>query len=59
MITKKEKMEKYICTNCGFIYEPEHGDPAGGIPPGTVFSDLPEDWICPICYVGKDKFDLL
>jgi len=52
-------MEKYICTNCGFIYEPEHGDPAGGIPPGTVFNDLPEDWICPICYVGKDKFDLL
>ena len=52
-------MEKYICTNCGYVYDPEVGDPEGGIPAGTPFSDLPEEWTCPVCYVAKDKFDLL
>jgi len=53
------EMEKYICTNCGYVYEPDLGDPAGGIPPGTPFSALPDTWICPVCYVGKDLFDPL
>jgi rubredoxin len=48
---------RYICVNCGYIYDPARGDPERGIPPGTVFDALPDDWICPICYVGKDQFD--
>jgi rubredoxin len=50
---------KYICVNCGYIYDPEQGDPNNGVPPGTAFDDLPEDWICPLCYVSKDLFDPL
>lgn len=52
-------MKKYICTNCGYIYDPAKGDPENGIPPGTPFDEMAEDWTCPICYVGKDKFDPL
>ncbi len=52
-------MEKYICANCGYVYDPEVGDPENGIPPGTKFEDLPEDWVCPVCYVGKEDFDEL
>jgi len=55
----EEPMEKYICVNCGYVYEPETGDPENGIAPGTPFSDLPEEWVCPVCYAGKDKFDML
>lgn len=50
---------KYLCINCGYVYDPEVGDPGADIPPGTPFDDLPDDWICPLCYVGKDKFDPL
>jgi rubredoxin len=52
-------LEKYICVNCGYVYETEYGDPSAGIPPGTPFADLPEDWVCPVCYVSKETFDLL
>ena len=52
-------MEKYICSNCGYVYDPEIGDPENGIPPGTKFEDLPNDWHCPVCYVSKDMFDEL
>ncbi len=48
---------KYICTNCGYVYDPAVGDPSQGIPPGTGFDDLPDQWRCPICYVEKDLFD--
>lgn len=48
---------KYICINCGYIYDPEAGDPMGKIPGGTAFDDLPETWVCPLCYSGKDLFD--
>ncbi len=51
--------EKYICTNCGYIYDPAQGDPLSNIPPGTPFEELPEDWVCPICYVSRDAFDPL
>lgn len=54
-----KQMEKYICTNCGYIYDPEKGDPENGIAPGTPFEALPDDWKCPMCYVGKEDFDLL
>lgn len=49
-------MKKYICEPCGYEYDPEVGDPDGGIAPGTAFEDLPEDWLCPICGLGKDVF---
>ena len=45
---------KYICTVCDFIYDPEIGDPEGGIEPGTQFEDIPDDWVCPLCGVGKE-----
>lgn len=51
-----EKMEKYVCQPCGYIYDPENGDPDGGIAPGTAFEDLPDDWLCPICGMGKEVF---
>jgi len=50
-------MEKWICTVCGYTYDPAEGDPANGIEPGTAFEDLPEDWVCPACGVGKDLFE--
>lgn len=50
-------MKKYICIPCGYIYDPELGDPDAGIKPGTAFEDLPEDWFCPICGVGKLEFE--
>lgn len=46
----------YTCSICGFEYNPEEGDPALGIPPGTPFKDLPDDYKCPICNAGKDYF---
>lgn len=48
----------YKCTDCGYIYNPEEGEPGSGIPPGTKFDDLPDDYICPICGAGKDEFQL-
>lgn len=52
-------MTKYECDVCGYIYDPEVGDPENGIPPGTSFEVLPEDWVCPECGVGKEKFSEL
>ncbi len=49
--------QKYVCTACGYIYDPTVGDPDGGIAPGTAFEDIPEDWVCPVCGVGKDMFE--
>ena len=48
---------RYICSNCGYIYDPEVGDTPGGIAPGTRFEDLPENWTCPVCYQNKGYFD--
>lgn len=50
-------MEKYVCTACGYVYDPAIGDPDAGIAAGTLFEDIPEDWVCPICGVGKDMFE--
>ncbi len=47
---------KYKCQICGYIYDPEVGDLENDIPPGTSFEELPFDWVCPICGVGKDQF---
>jgi flavin reductase (DIM6/NTAB) family NADH-FMN oxidoreductase RutF/rubredoxin len=49
---------KYRCTVCGYIYNPVEGDPPGGIPAGTSFDDIPDDWTCPICGVTKADFDV-
>ena len=48
-------MEKYVCV-CGYEYDPAVGDPDGGIATGTPFADIPEDWVCPVCGLGKDAF---
>lgn len=50
-------MDKYECTVCGYIYDPELGDSEGNIPPGTPFSDLPDDWVCPVCGAPKSDFE--
>ena len=50
-------MDKYVCVVCGYVYDPEQGDPDSGIEPGTAFEDIPEDWVCPVCGVGKDNFE--
>jgi flavin reductase (DIM6/NTAB) family NADH-FMN oxidoreductase RutF/rubredoxin len=56
---KKEdiKMDKYVCTVCGYVYDPTKGDPDSGITAGTAFEDIPDDWVCPICGAGKDAFE--
>lgn len=50
-------MESYICIVCGYIYDPAEGDVENGIAPGTSFEDIPDDWLCPLCGVGKDEFE--
>ena len=50
-------MEKWVCTICQYIYDPEVGDPDNGIAPGTPFADLPDSWVCPLCGVGKELFE--
>ncbi len=52
-------MEQWECVVCGYIYDPEEGDPSQGIEPGTAFEGLPDDWLCPDCGVGKDLFEKL
>lgn len=49
-------MKKYKCEVCGYIYDPAQGDPDNGIQPNTEFEQIPEDWVCPLCGVGKDQF---
>ena len=49
-------MKKYYCTVCQWVYDPAIGDPESGIAPGTAFEDIPEDWCCPLCGVGKEDF---
>ena len=51
-------MQKYSCIPCGYIYDPEAGDDTADIAVGTSFADLPEDWVCPICGVGKSDFEV-
>lgn len=49
-------MAKYQCDVCGYIYDPQEGDPDSGVAPGTPFDQLPDDWVCPICGAAKDQF---
>ena len=50
-------MKKYRCTVCGYVYDPEAGDPDNGVDAGTAFEDLPDDWVCPECGAEKDLFE--
>ncbi len=52
-------LSKWECIVCGYIYDPEVGDPTQDIEPGVDFNDLPDDWVCPECGVGKDQFEEL
>ena len=51
-------MQKYICSLCGYIYDPEIGDEDSGIAPGTAFKDIQDHWGCPVCSAQKDDFEL-
>jgi rubredoxin len=51
-------MDKYSCNFCGYIYDPAIGDIDGDIKPNVAFKDLPENWVCPICGVGKNDFSV-
>ena len=50
-------MDNYVCSVCGYVYEPELGDPENSIAPGTAFDDLPDNWTCPVCGAAKDLFE--
>ena len=56
-VVYKTATGKYVCSICGYVYDPEIGDPEGGVPAGTRFEDLPEGWHCPRCKQGNDKFN--
>jgi len=50
-------LSTYICSVCGYVYDPEAGIPENGIKPGTAFEDLSHDWICPVCGADKEAFE--
>ena len=50
-------MVKFVCTVCGYIYDEAVGDPDNGVAAGTLWADVPEDYVCPLCGVGKDEFE--
>lgn len=50
-------MSKWKCNVCGYVYDPEAGDPDSGVAPGTPFESLPDNWVCPICGASKDMFE--
>jgi rubredoxin len=54
---KEIKMDKYVCTLCGYVYDPAEGDPDNGVAPGTKWEDVPDDWECPVCGAGKEDFE--
>lgn len=54
--SKESDVKRYVCDACGYIYDPAEGDPDNEIKPGTAFEDLPDDWTCPVCGVGKEDF---
>ena len=49
-------MKKYVCDACGYVYDPAEGDLDNGVAPGTAWEDVPADWVCPLCGVGKEDF---
>ena len=57
MSTDAPATTKWVCESCGYIYDPEEGDPDGGIPAGTAFEEVPDDWFCPVCGARKKDFE--
>ena len=55
-MTTETAITRWVCESCGFIYDPEEGDPDGGIPPGTAFEEIPDTWFCPVCGARKKDF---
>jgi hemerythrin-like domain-containing protein/rubredoxin len=51
-----KQLQKWVCTVCGYVYDPEKGDPEHGINAGVPFDELPEDWVCPVCFAPKKDF---
>ena len=58
-VTPASKTRKWMCANCGYIYDQTKGDPDGGIAPGTAWEDVPEDWRCPDCGAAKEDFEMV
>ena len=56
-VERSIKMKKYVCQVCGYVYDPAAGDPDNGVPAGTAFEKLPDDWVCPVCGASKDQFE--
>jgi rubredoxin len=54
---RRFQMDKYVCTICGYVYDPEQGDPDNDVAPGTKWEDVPDDWECPVCGASKDDFE--
>ena len=54
---RRQDVDKWECMACGYVYDPEVGDPDNGVAPGTAFEDIPEDWVCPECGVDKSMFE--
>ena len=52
-------MNKYQCLTCGYVYDEALGEPDDGIPPGTRWEDVPDDWTCPECGTPKSDFDMV
>ncbi|PIU57626.1 MAG: rubredoxin [Deltaproteobacteria bacterium CG07_land_8_20_14_0_80_38_7] len=50
-------MQKWVCTICGYVYDPDIGDPDGGVEPGTLFENIPDSWVCPLCGASKSEFE--
>jgi rubredoxin len=49
-------MQEYVCSVCGYVYNPEEGDPEGEVEPGTSFEEIPHEWVCPVCGAAKEEF---
>jgi len=54
---RRDEMQRWVCTICQYVYDPEIGDPDNGVEPGTTFEEVPEGWVCPVCGAGKDMFE--
>jgi rubredoxin len=53
---RRKRMDRYVCEICGYVYDPEQGDPDNGVAAGTKWEDVPDDWECPVCGASKDDF---
>jgi rubredoxin len=54
---RRKRMGRYVCTICGYVYDPKNGDPDNGVAPGTKWEDVPDDWECPVCGASKNDFE--